>query len=794
MLGFVSSLRSRLLLGSVIPVLLFLGAAVVAYLTIHRLLDAQEWEQHSREALVKAYDAKAHISACMAAKRGHHLLGYEEFRQQYDQHHRDFQEEIHRLRELVDNDETQRARVDAAARLAKQWYTLAGFDFTLFEGKLPLIPEEAQRQVGHEHLSRMVELSEQIREVIDEVIHTEEDRLDGWHTQVQQATNESIWILSLALASASVLALLIPWLIAVSITQPICKLREATDQLRHGTFTTLVPTGPSEIAVLIQYFNMLGLALSERERFFQISERRYQGLVGSLSNLLWTMDAQGALGVDFASWATFTGQTEEEVKGEGWLQAVHRDDRDRITQAWRRALASRTAFEEECRLRRHDGCYRTFRCRCVPLFGSGDQIVEWVCGCIDITERREGELLKQQKEAAEAASRTKSAFLAKMSHELRTPLNAIIGMSKMLATQRFGPLNHKQTDYVADVIRAGEHLLGLINDVLDLSRVEAGHLKVEVRKIPITATVRETLATIRPLAEAKQHELRLQPPEPDGEIDTDLARFKQVLLNLLSNAVKFTPLGGKVTVRCSWVRAADQEAVPCAIDQAGALRIDVEDTGVGIPLEEQKSIWEEFRQASSRLQTTEGTGLGLALTRRLVGLLGGTIWLHSVPGEGSCFSFVLPRATTGHEQAPPVLATDRPQGANGNGALALVVEDHEPTNKLLCDWLVGEGLRTTSAFTGPEGLEQARRLRPQVILLDLKLPRLDGWQVLTELKADPITSALPILIVTALDNRKLPGNLDVVDWLVKPVDREGLVGSLRASCPDLFARDHPLTG
>jgi PAS domain S-box-containing protein len=794
MLGFVSSLRSRLLLGSVIPVLLFLGAAVVAYLTIHRLLDAQEWEQHSREALVKAYDAKAHISACMAAKRGHHLLGYEEFRQQYDQHHRDFQEEIHRLRELVDNDETQRARVDAAARLAKQWYTLAGFDFTLFEGKLPLIPEEAQRQVGHEHLSRMVELSEQIREVIDEVIHTEEDRLDGWHTQVQQATNESIWILSLALASASVLALLIPWLIAVSITQPICKLREATDQLRHGTFTTLVPTGPSEIAVLIQYFNMLGLALSERERFFQISERRYQGLVGSLSNLLWTMDAQGALGVDFASWATFTGQTEEEVKGEGWLQAVHRDDRDRITQAWRRALASRTAFEEECRLRRHDGCYRTFRCRCVPLFGSGDQIVEWVCGCIDITERREGELLKQQKEAAEAASRTKSAFLAKMSHELRTPLNAIIGMSKMLATQRFGPLNHKQTDYVADVIRAGEHLLGLINDVLDLSRVEAGHLKVEVRKIPITATVRETLATIRPLAEAKQHELRLQPPEPDGEIDTDLARFKQVLLNLLSNAVKFTPSGGKVTVRCSWVRAADQEAVPCAIDQAGALRIDVEDTGVGIPLEEQKSIWEEFRQASSRLQTTEGTGLGLALTRRLVGLLGGTIWLHSVPGEGSCFSFVLPRATTGHEQAPPVLATDRPQGANGNGALALVVEDHEPTNKLLCDWLVGEGLRTTSAFTGPEGLEQARRLRPQVILLDLKLPRLDGWQVLTELKADPITSALPILIVTALDNRKLPGNLDVVDWLVKPVDREGLVGSLRASCPDLFARDHPLTG
>jgi signal transduction histidine kinase len=276
---------------------------------------------------------------------------------------------------------------------------------------------------------------------------------------------------------------------------------------------------------------------------------------------------------------------------------------------------------------------------------NGDGSVrEWIGTCADTTEARQRAALEQQRDAAEAASRAKSEFLTRMSHELRTPLNAVIGMSRMLATQRFGALNAKQLDYLTDITRAGEHLLALINDILDLSTIEAGKMEVQPDSFSATTAVQTLASTLRPLAESRGVTLRLSPPAEQGQLQTDPARFRQVLYNLLSNAIKFTPAGGEVAVAWEWIAAARLDGAVVPEAESGAIRLSVRDTGVGIAPADQQAIWDEFRQVRpTSPEGQQGTGLGLALTRWLVSLLGGAIGLESAVGKGSTFTVVLPR-------------------------------------------------------------------------------------------------------------------------------------------------------
>jgi CheY-like chemotaxis protein len=377
------------------------------------------------------------------------------------------------------------------------------------------------------------------------------------------------------------------------------------------------------------------------------------------------------------------------------------------------------------------------------------------------------ERLRNEKEAAEAATRAKNEFLARMSHELRTPLNAIIGMSRMLTTQRFGPLTPKQADYLADVTEAGEHLLTLINDILDLAKIESGRMELRPEGFSVRAALTAVVSTLRPLAAPKNLPLRLQAPEPDGEIAADPARFKQILYNLLSNAVKFT-LRGSVTIRCQWVARVARDAEPVAEAEAEALRIEVIDTGIGIAAADQSAIWDEFRQLPSAAQQAgvlPGTGLGLPLTRQLVQHMGGIVWLNSTLDEGSTFTFVLPR------KPPPLLAESTAKRPSLDNPLALVIEDYPATHRLVVDWLNEAGLSTASAFDGEAGLLLARQLHPRLIILDLQLPRLDGWQVLTALKQDPATASIPVVIVTA-GEEQAPSSLGVQGFFVKPLTPE----------------------
>lgn len=797
MLRDFNTLQSRLLAGFLIPLTMAVFAGVVVVFLLRDIINAQESVARSKEILIKGYSVKANLEAMLAAKRGYHLLNDPELRRRYDHYSSLYLSDLEALGELVNGNDEHSAQIQQIQKRSLRRRHLAEEDFRLFEENrkdpnLPF-PKDFWAKL---HLSEIVKLSQEISSMVDEVIRQEEETLADREQTTKRKVNWGIWTISGTLLIALVAAVVIPWYLARTITRPVENLSQATRNLQQGTFTTITPQGPHEVVRLIRYFNMMGMALSERETMLRTAERRYQGLLGSFHNLLWSMNTEGQMGEDFAGWTGYTGQTAEQVQGEGWLSAIHPDDRERVTQAWRKALSSGEAFEEECRIRRHDREYRSFNCRCVPIHGSGKSILEWVCACTDITERKREELLRREKEAAESSSRAKSQFLARMSHELRTPLNAVIGMSKMLATQRFGPLTEKQADYNKDIIHAGEHLLALINDVLDLSRVEAGHLQIQPEKVRVRNVMEDLLATIRPLAEHKHQTLRHHIPEDDRDLLIDRGRFKQILFNLLSNAVKFTPETGSIEVRVDWVAQPHAQAATCTSDVAGGLRVEVEDTGPGIPFEDQEKIWEEFHQTKDRDRTIEGTGLGLSLVQKLTALLGGEVWLRSEPGKGSCFFVVVPVNYQGPAREAPESKREEPVTpvlGPRHKAEVLIIEDHEATNTLFADWLQDAGLKPSSAYNGADGLEMARRIRPGLILLDLRLPQVDGWQVLHELKNDPATSDIPVIIISVLDKGEISGSLEILDWFVKPLDQEHFLRRLRVSYAELFQGPRPLT-
>ena len=362
------------------------------------------------------------------------------------------------------------------------------------------------------------------------------------------------------------------------------------------------------------------------------------------------------------------------------------------------------------------------------------------------------------------ANRHKSIFLANMSHELRTPLNAILGFSELLiedAAGRFDTVNRDR--FLKQIHTSGKHLLGLINDILDLSKVEAGHMELEPQNVIIGESVQGVAATVEPLLQTKNLTLRIQ-VDPGIQVVADPGKLKQMLLNLVSNAIKFTPVGGQVTIRARRVDAW--------------VEIAVIDTGVGIAEEDLGRLFSEFQQLDAGPGLLpEGTGLGLALTKRFAELHGGTVEVESVKGEGSTFVIRLPvegrKATEPQAIEPAQIETEDP-----NRPLVLVVDDNADAAELLVRHLEAGEFRTKIARTGLEALAMARDLKPVAITLDILMPEIDGWEVLTQLKADEATRDIPVVMVSVVDNPALGRALGALDFFVKPVDRVALLSRL----------------
>jgi signal transduction histidine kinase/CheY-like chemotaxis protein len=380
-----------------------------------------------------------------------------------------------------------------------------------------------------------------------------------------------------------------------------------------------------------------------------------------------------------------------------------------------------------------------------------------------------GEEARRARDEAEEASRTKSSFLANMSHELRTPLNAIIGLTELLCDNaaRFG--TEKALEPLRRVLRAGRHLLQLINDILDLSKIEAGKMDLTLESVAIGPVVEEVLGTARPLAEQNKNAIELDCPEGIGSVHADNMRLRQILLNLLSNACKFTK-GGTVRLHVG------------PAEEAGQLWVDfaVSDTGIGMSEEQLGRLFQEFTQAdASTTRQFGGTGLGLAISRRLCRMMGGDITVTSAPGEGSTFTVRLPAqaaATMPMVEAGPVETSA--EASRGSRGTVLVIDDDATARELIAAHLAGEGFAVETAANGVDGLKKARALRPAAITLDVLLPDVDGWTVLAALKGEPALSEIPVVIVTIVDEQRRGVALGAAGYLTKPIDRERLVAIL----------------
>ena len=372
--------------------------------------------------------------------------------------------------------------------------------------------------------------------------------------------------------------------------------------------------------------------------------------------------------------------------------------------------------------------------------------------------------LEESNVALQEANRHKSVFLANMSHELRTPLNAIIGFSELLADSREGQFDEAtRKRFLNQIVTSGKHLLGLINDILDLSKVEAGQMELRLATVSVPEVVDQVVRTVEPLTTKKDITITADVAQA-GEILADGGKLKQMLLNLVSNAIKFTPEGGTVTIAARRVK--------------DTVEISVTDTGIGIAEADQKQIFHEFHQVDQGPgRKHEGTGLGLALTRRFALLHGGDVRVASRVDKGSVFTLVLPTRTP----ARVVVEAGEAVKANGHGAgaLVLVVEDDPAAAELLTRQLVAAGYRTEVAKTGNEALAKARELQPAAITLDIILPEVDGWEVISRLKSDDRTSSIPIIVVSVVDNPELGIALGAIEYFVKPVDTRALLERLR---------------
>ncbi len=378
-------------------------------------------------------------------------------------------------------------------------------------------------------------------------------------------------------------------------------------------------------------------------------------------------------------------------------------------------------------------------------------------------EERTADLSRANVQLARAV-RAKDEFLANMSHELRTPLNAILALSEGLLEQVRGPLNQRQQTSIHNIEASGRHLLALINDILDLSKVEAGRMDLLIEAVSIADICEASLIFVKETANKKKLRLTCELNNPSARVEADPRRLKQMLVNLLSNAVKFTEPGGEVNLRVN----ADAEA--------GVVRFAVQDTGIGMTADGINQLFQPFAQLDSSLSRQhEGTGLGLALVRRLAELHGGSVTVDSEPGKGSCFTIALPYSAQRAENtalsvapsASASLSADTPRSA-------LVVEDSESAADQLARYLQEINIHAVIHSRGEDALEQAIALQPDVIFLDLLLPDQTGWSVLAQLKANAATRDIPVIIASVVDERMKGLATGAADYLVKPISRETL--------------------
>ncbi len=541
--------------------------------------------------------------------------------------------------------------------------------------------------------------------------------------------------------------------------------------------------GHDEIARLAVSANQMLADLERSQGQIQRRERYFHALIDQTSDVIAVTGVDARIRYVNQASRTMFGYEPAELEGRKAFDFVHPDDKKVIWELFAQGIQPGTTAARDFRFRHKDGTWHYVEAAGRLLLD--DPAVDGVIVAIrDITRRRQTEEeLRQARVAAESANRAKSAFLANMSHELRTPLNSIIGFSELLQEQTFGPLAPKQLRYVGNVLASGKHLLQLINDILDLSKIEAGHMKLEIGTLDVAAVLEDVRAIVHTLAAKKNVTLELGTGGAIPTLRADAAKFRQVLYNLLSNAIKFTPEGG--VVRTHVRLAGDARGAP---PRAGAAAefvcIAIADSGIGIRSEDRARLFREFEQLDSGYsRQQQGTGLGLALSKRLVEMHGGEIGFESEgEGRGTTFWFTLPIAGPREAPIPAPRRADEPkttQIVGPHSPLVLVVEDDLTSAALLKECFTIAGYRVIHAADGATALALAAEKQPRAITLDIMLPGMDGWTVLKALKSKPETESIPVIIVSSTEDHELGFTLGATDCLVKPTDHRRILEILR---------------
>ncbi|HEY6969093.1 MAG TPA: ATP-binding protein [Candidatus Angelobacter sp.] len=386
-------------------------------------------------------------------------------------------------------------------------------------------------------------------------------------------------------------------------------------------------------------------------------------------------------------------------------------------------------------------------------------------------EIHEREQKNAEKAAAERANQTKSEFIANMSHELRTPLNAIIGYSEMLREQAEEIHADDMISDLDKIHRAGKHLLGLINSILDFAKIESGRMELFLETFPIEKVVVDALSIVSPMIAKHGNVCQLEFESDLGAMEGDITKVRQVLFNLISNAAKFTR-DGTITVRVKTHR----------IDDVGWVHFQIRDTGIGLSAEQLSKLFVPFQQADSSVtRRYGGTGLGLAISRQFCQMMGGDIVVESTPGAGSLFTVALPIAISYYKKELDKMQPTSIQFNSDNPQTLLVVDDDPIMHDLIGRFLARMPIRLASAYSAEEGLRKARELRPSAVTLDVIMPGMDGWSLLRELKQDPDLAAIPVIMMSIIDDRKLAFALGANDYLLKPVVRSELVAVISKS-------------
>ena len=505
------------------------------------------------------------------------------------------------------------------------------------------------------------------------------------------------------------------------------------------------------------------------ELALQESEEKFRQLAENIAGVFWMRDLAGNLLYISPAYETLWQQSPDYLRENpnSWLESIHPDDLARI----QRKLRQNLAFDEEYRVILPDGRLRWIHDRGFEVRDAEGNVYRFAGIAEDVTEQKKAaqklqatneQLILSNAELARA-TRLKDEFLANMSHELRTPLNAILGMTEGLQEQVFGPITPEQHKSIATIERSGRHLLALINDILDLAKIESGKLVLQRTAVTASYLCDSSLTFVRQQATQKEIRLitRISPNLPDLVVDE--LRIRQVLINLLNNAVKFTPNGGQITLTVKTHRD----------DHGPWMTFAIADSGIGIAPESIGQLFKPFTQIDSSLTRQHaGTGLGLALVKQLVDLHGGTVAVGSTLGQGSCFTVSLP--CPGGEPGATEADPSAPAQPIPTGAKVLIIEDMPTAAAQVSRYLEELNLIPTTCTLGEQALTLAQRDQPALIILDLMLPDLSGSEVLTRLKTNPRTQTIPVLITSVLDERSQGLALGAFDYLVKPISRDTL--------------------